>query len=60
VARGVKVDNLVQIGHASSVGENTLLCAQVGLAGSTKVGRDVILADRSARPAISPSVIGPS
>jgi UDP-3-O-[3-hydroxymyristoyl] glucosamine N-acyltransferase len=44
VARGVKVDNLVQIGHASSVGENTLLCAQVGLAGSTKVGRDVILA----------------
>jgi UDP-3-O-[3-hydroxymyristoyl] glucosamine N-acyltransferase len=44
VSRGVKVDNLVQIGHASSVGENTLLCAQVGLAGSTKVGRDVILA----------------
>jgi len=44
VSRGAKIDNLVQIGHASSVGENTLLCAQVGLAGSTKVGRDVILA----------------
>ena len=44
VSRGAKVDNLVQIGHASSVGENSLLCAQVGLAGSTKVGRDVILA----------------
>jgi UDP-3-O-[3-hydroxymyristoyl] glucosamine N-acyltransferase len=44
VSRGAKVDNLVQIGHASSVGENTLLCGQVGLAGSTKVGRDVILA----------------
>jgi UDP-3-O-[3-hydroxymyristoyl] glucosamine N-acyltransferase len=44
VRKGVKVDNLVQIGHASVVGENTLLCAQVGLAGSTKVGRDVILA----------------
>jgi UDP-3-O-[3-hydroxymyristoyl] glucosamine N-acyltransferase len=43
VRKGVKVDNLVQIGHASVVGENTLLCAQVGLAGSTKVGRDVIL-----------------
>lgn len=44
VSRGAKVDNLVQVGHASFVGENTLLCAQVGLAGSTKVGRDVILA----------------
>jgi UDP-3-O-[3-hydroxymyristoyl] glucosamine N-acyltransferase len=44
IADGVKVDNLVQVGHGSSVGENTLLCAQVGLAGSTHVGRDVILA----------------
>ena len=44
VRKGAKVDNLVQIGHASQVGENTLLCAQVGLAGSTKVGRDTILA----------------
>jgi UDP-3-O-[3-hydroxymyristoyl] glucosamine N-acyltransferase len=44
VCRGAKIDNLVQIGHASQVGENSLLCAQVGLAGSTKVGRNVILA----------------
>lgn len=44
IADGVKVDNLVQVGHGSSVGENTLLCAQVGLAGSTHVGRNVILA----------------
>ncbi len=44
VARGAKVDNLVQVGHGSAVGENTLLCAQVGLAGSTTVGRNVILA----------------
>jgi UDP-3-O-[3-hydroxymyristoyl] glucosamine N-acyltransferase len=44
VAGGAKIDNLVQVGHGSSVGENTLLCAQVGLAGSTEVGRDVILA----------------
>jgi len=44
VARGAKIDNLVQVGHGSSVGEDTLLCAQVGLAGSTKVGKNVILA----------------
>lgn len=44
VMRGAKVDNLVQVGHGSTVGQNTLLCAQVGLAGSTTVGRNVILA----------------
>jgi UDP-3-O-[3-hydroxymyristoyl] glucosamine N-acyltransferase len=44
VAAGAKIDNLVQVGHGSGVGENTLLCAQVGLAGSTEVGKDVILA----------------
>jgi UDP-3-O-[3-hydroxymyristoyl] glucosamine N-acyltransferase len=41
---GAKVDNLVQVGHGSTVGEDTLLCAQVGLAGSTIVGKNVILA----------------
>ncbi len=44
IRRGAKVDNLVQVGHGSTVGENTLLCAQVGLAGSTDVGKNVILA----------------
>jgi len=44
IARGSKIDNLVQVGHGSVVGENTLLCAQVGLAGSTVVGKNVILA----------------
>jgi len=44
IARGAKVDNLVQVGHGSSVGTDTLLCAQVGLAGSTEVGKNVILA----------------
>lgn len=44
IGDGVKVDNLVQVGHGSSVDENTLLCAQVGLAGSTHVGKNVILA----------------
>jgi UDP-3-O-[3-hydroxymyristoyl] glucosamine N-acyltransferase len=44
VSNGVKIDNLVQVGHGSSVGENTLLCAQVGLAGSSHIGHNVILA----------------
>jgi UDP-3-O-[3-hydroxymyristoyl] glucosamine N-acyltransferase len=44
IARGAKIDNLVQVGHGSKVGENTLLCAQAGLAGSTDVGKNVILA----------------
>jgi UDP-3-O-[3-hydroxymyristoyl] glucosamine N-acyltransferase len=44
IARNAKIDNLVQVGHGSTVGEETMLCAQVGLAGSTEVGRDVILA----------------
>lgn len=44
IARGVKIDNLVQVGHSCTVGEDTLLCGQVGLAGSTHVGRRVILA----------------
>ncbi len=42
--RGVKVDNLVQVGHSCDIGENTLLCGQAGLAGSCKVGRQVMLA----------------
>ncbi len=44
VARGAKIDNLVQIGHGSTVGEDSLICAQVGLAGSTRVGKRVVLA----------------
>ncbi|HXZ81886.1 MAG TPA: UDP-3-O-(3-hydroxymyristoyl)glucosamine N-acyltransferase [Terriglobales bacterium] len=44
IARGTKIDNLVQVGHGCRVGEDTLLCAQVGLAGSTEVGNHVILA----------------
>src|SRR5579884_350868 len=44
IRRGAKIDNLVQVGHGCEVGENTLLCGQVGLAGSTRVGRNVILA----------------
>ncbi len=47
IARGAKIDNLVQIGHSCTVGEDALLCAQVGLAGSSHVGRRVILAGQA-------------
>jgi UDP-3-O-[3-hydroxymyristoyl] glucosamine N-acyltransferase len=41
---GVKIDNLVHVAHNCNVSDNSMLCAQVGLAGSTHVGRNVILA----------------
>jgi UDP-3-O-[3-hydroxymyristoyl] glucosamine N-acyltransferase len=44
IGHGTKLDDLVLVGHASSVGANTMLCGQVGLAGSTKVGNGCILA----------------
>jgi UDP-3-O-[3-hydroxymyristoyl] glucosamine N-acyltransferase len=43
IGRGVKIDNLVQVGHGSRVGEDALLCSQVGIAGSTEIGNRVIL-----------------
>ena len=43
IKRGTKIDNLVQIGHSCIVGEDALLCAQVGMAGSSRVGDRVIL-----------------
>jgi UDP-3-O-[3-hydroxymyristoyl] glucosamine N-acyltransferase len=43
IKRGAKIDNLVQIGHSCIVGEDALLCAQVGMAGSSRVGDRVIL-----------------
>jgi len=44
VRRGAKLDNLVQIGHASVVGEDNIICAQVGLAGSSILEKNVLLA----------------
>jgi UDP-3-O-[3-hydroxymyristoyl] glucosamine N-acyltransferase len=44
IGRGVKLDNLVQIGHSVTIGEDTVLAGQVGIAGSTRVGRRVTLA----------------
>jgi UDP-3-O-[3-hydroxymyristoyl] glucosamine N-acyltransferase len=43
IRKGAKIDNLVQIGHSSDIGENSILCAQVGIAGSTIIGKNVIL-----------------
>ena len=38
IHRGVKLDNLIQVGHNCEIGENTVMSAQAGMAGSTKVG----------------------
>jgi len=43
IKRGVKTDNLVQVGHNVTIGEDTVLVAQVGISGSTKVGDRVAL-----------------
>jgi UDP-3-O-[3-hydroxymyristoyl] glucosamine N-acyltransferase len=47
IKSGVKIDNLVQIGHNVVIGENSLLVAQVGLAGSTTLGRNVVLGGKA-------------
>lgn len=44
ICAGAKIDNLVQVAHGVRVGRNTLLCAQVGVAGSAVIGDDVVLA----------------
>ncbi len=44
IGLGTKIDNLTHVGHGCKIGANTLLCAQVGLAGSTEVGNNAILA----------------
>lgn len=44
VKKGVKIDNLVMIAHNSKIGENTLVIAQAGIAGSTTIGKNCIIA----------------
>lgn len=44
IGRNTKMDNLTHVAHNCTVGENSMFCAQVGLAGSTEVGNNVILA----------------
>jgi UDP-3-O-[3-hydroxymyristoyl] glucosamine N-acyltransferase len=47
IADGVKTDNLVHVAHNVQIGENSLLVAQVGIAGSTVVGKNVIVAGQA-------------
>lgn len=43
IKRGAKIDNLVQIGHSCTVDEDALICSQTGLAGSSHIGKRVVL-----------------
>lgn len=43
IEKGVKLDNLIQLAHNTTVGENSVMAAQVGVAGSTKVGSNVMM-----------------
>lgn len=44
IKKGVKLDNLVQIAHNAEIGENTVMAAQTGIAGSTKIGKQCVFA----------------
>lgn len=44
IKRGTKIDNLVQIGHSCTIEEDSLICSQTGLAGTSVIGKRVILA----------------
>lgn len=48
IGRGSKIDNLVQIGHGVQIGEDNIIVAQTGIAGSTETGRHVIIAGQVA------------
>lgn len=43
IKKGVKLDNLIQVGHNAVIGDNTVCAAQVGIAGSTKVGANCMM-----------------
>jgi UDP-3-O-[3-hydroxymyristoyl] glucosamine N-acyltransferase len=43
IKRGVKIDNLIQIAHNVVVGENTVIAAQTGISGSTKIGKNCMI-----------------
>ena len=44
LGKGVKIDNLCQIAHNVEIGDNTVMAAQCGIAGSTKIGKNCVLA----------------
>lgn len=43
IKRGAKIDNLVQIGHSCTIDEDALICAQTGIAGTSHIGKRVVL-----------------
>ena len=43
IRKGVKIDNLIQIAHNVEIGENTVIAAQTGIAGSTKIGKNCMI-----------------
>ncbi|MCH7535322.1 MAG: UDP-3-O-(3-hydroxymyristoyl)glucosamine N-acyltransferase [Bacteroidetes bacterium] len=43
IRKGVKLDNLIQVAHNVEIGENTVIAAQTGIAGSTKIGKDCLI-----------------
>jgi len=47
IKRGTKIDNLVMIAHNCSIGEDTIICGQAGISGSSKVGNNVVLAGQA-------------
>lgn len=47
VRKGVKLDNLIQIAHNCDIGENTVMAAQTGIAGSAKIGKNCVFAGQS-------------
>ncbi|MCC7341792.1 MAG: UDP-3-O-(3-hydroxymyristoyl)glucosamine N-acyltransferase [Bryobacterales bacterium] len=47
IRRGAKIDNLVQVGHACEVGEDNIICSQAGLAGTSKLEKNVLLAGQA-------------
>ncbi len=48
IKKGVRLDNLVQVGHNCEIGEYSVMVAQSGTAGSTKLGRNVVMGGQSA------------
>ena len=54
IGNGTKLDNLVHIGHNVIVGDDCLICGQVGIVGSSVIGDRVVLAGQCASRTISP------
>ncbi len=48
IKRGVRIDNLVQVGHNCEIGEYSVMVSQSGIAGSSKIGRNVVLGGQTA------------